>query len=251
MPQVPAAGHALRLLSYLAGRVEPVPAAQLARDLELPRSTTYHLLAELAEHSYVTHYPDERRWGLGVAAFELASGYQRQSPLQRLARPVLQRLVDETTHNGHLAVLHGRDVLYVVEERAPGRPLLVSDVGVRLPATTTASGLAMLAALPARQVTALYPDAASVVASAGSPATPSALRRELVAVRRRGHALESGSVTQGLASVALAVLDRTGQPLAAVALTYPEGTVTGPEELLVPLRRSVATIHRRLGSPAT
>ena len=58
-------------------------------------------------------------------------------------------------------------------------------------------------------------------------------------------------MTQGLASVALAVLDRTGQPLAAVALTYPEGTVTGPEELLVPLRRSVATIHRRLGTPAT
>ena len=51
----------------------------------------------------------------------------------------------QTTHNAHLAVLHGRDVLYVIEERAPGRPLLVTDVGVRLPATLTASGLAMLA----------------------------------------------------------------------------------------------------------
>ena len=38
------------------------------------------------------------------------------------------------THNAHLAVLHGRDVLYVVEERAAGRPPLVTDVGVRLPA---------------------------------------------------------------------------------------------------------------------
>lgn len=249
MPQVPAAGHALRLLSYLAGRVEPVPAAQLARDLDLPRSTTYHLLTELAAQAYVTHYPDDRRWGLGVAAFELASGYQRQSPLQRLTRPLLQRLVDETTHNGHLAVLHGRDVLYVVEERAPGRPLLISDVGVRLPATTTASGLAMLAALPPRQVTALYPDSSTLVDSAGAPTTPSALRRELVAVRRRGYAAEHGTVTEGLASVALAVLDRTGQPLASVALTYPEGTVDDVEELLGPLRRAVRTVHQRLGTP--
>ena len=52
-------------------------------------------------------------------------------------------------HSAHLAMLHGRDVLYVLEERAPGRPPLVTDVGVRLPAHLTASGRAILAALPA------------------------------------------------------------------------------------------------------
>ena len=68
-----------------------------------------------------------------------------------------------TTHNAHLAVLHGRDVLYVVEERAAGRPPLVTDVGVRLPAHLTASGLAMLAALPPAQVRALFPSRAAFV----------------------------------------------------------------------------------------
>ena len=62
-------------------------------------------------------------------------------------------------------MLHGRDVLYVVEERAPGRPPLVTDVGVRLPAHLTASGRAILAALPAAQVRALYPDADGVRAT--------------------------------------------------------------------------------------
>ena len=60
-------------------------------------------------------------------------------------------------HSAHLAVLHGHDLLYVVEERAPGRPSLVTDVGVRLPAHLTASGRAILAALPAAQVRALFP----------------------------------------------------------------------------------------------
>lgn len=118
-----------------------------------------------------------------------------------------------------------------------------------LPTTsTTASGLAMLAALPGRQVTALYPSAAELVARPGAPRTPSHLRRELVAVRRRGHAVEVGTVTAGLASVALPVLDRTDRPTAAVALTYPEGSVSDLESLLVPLRRAADALQARLNS---
>lgn len=218
MANATAAGHALRALTHLASRAEPIPAAHLARALGLPRSSTYHLLAVLIEHGYVVHYAEERTYGLGSAVHELGAGYQRQDPLQRLARPLVEQLVDTTTHNAHLAVLSGRDVLYVLEERAAGRPSLVTDVGVRLPATLTASGLAVLAALPRKQVTALYPSAAVMVDD--GPPTPSALRRELVDVRARGFALEVGSVSPELSSVAAAVLDRDRHPVAAVAVTF-------------------------------
>src|SRR6476469_2479965 len=147
MANVPAAGHALDVLTLLGRHVAPVPASAIARDLGLPRSTTYHLLGVLVDRGFVVHLPEERRYGLGVAAFELGSAYARQEPLRWIAGTVLSRLVDATTHNGHLAVLHGRDVLYVIEERAAGRPSLVTDVGVRLPAHLTASGRAMLADL--------------------------------------------------------------------------------------------------------
>ena len=122
------------------------------------------------------------------------------------------------THNAHLAVLSGRDVLYVIEDRAAGLPLLVTDVGVRLPATLTASGLPVLAALPRKQVTALYPSPSVMVD--GGPPTPSALRRELVDVRARGYAIEEGSIAADLSSVAAPILDRDHHPVASVALTY-------------------------------
>jgi DNA-binding IclR family transcriptional regulator len=82
------------LLQTLARQPGPVPAAALARDLGLPRSMTYHLLAELIAAGFVVHLPEERRYGLGVTAFEIGSAYLRQEPLARLARPVLARLVD-------------------------------------------------------------------------------------------------------------------------------------------------------------
>src|SRR6201747_1323933 len=117
----------------------------------------------MIEEGFVVHLPEEHRYGLGVAAFEVGSGYARQEPLQRIARRPLATLADRVGQSAHLAVLHGRDVLYVVEERAPGRPPLVTDVGVRLPAQLTASGRAILAALPAAQIRALFPDPSAFV----------------------------------------------------------------------------------------
>jgi DNA-binding IclR family transcriptional regulator len=150
--------------------------------------------------------------------------------LARAARPVLARLVDRVGESAHLAVLHGRDVLYVVEERAAGRPVLVTDVGVRLPAHLTAVGRSMLAALPRAQVRALYPSAAAFVDRTGrGPSTPTDLRRLLADEAARGWSEEDGHVTTAIASVAAAVRDGTGRPVAAVGVTFrteavPRGT---------------------------
>src|SRR3954452_22964958 len=192
----PAATHALKVLRLLARHAAPLPASAIARDLGLPRSSTYHLLAVLRDEGFVAHLPEQRRYGLGVAAFELGSAYERQESLRWIAQTVLTRLVSATTHNAHLAVLHGRDVLYVIEERAPNRPTLVTDVGVRLPAHLTASGLAMLAALSPQQLNALFPHRRYLTQrhDAG-PASLTQLRTHLAAARGNGYAEEDGFVT--------------------------------------------------------
>ncbi len=165
---MPAADQTLAILAHLAAQRGPVPAATIAQALGIPRSTVYHLLAVMQERGFVVHLPEERRYGLGIAAFELSSGFSRQQPLARLGRPLVAVLVDRLGESGHLAVLHGRDVLYLVEERAPRRPSLVTDVGVRLPAHLTATGRAMLAELPPAQLRALYPDRAAFAIAASA-----------------------------------------------------------------------------------
>ena len=140
MSQVPAATRTLMVLRFLASQPDPVPLERLASALDLPRSTAYHLVNAMIEQGFVTHIPEERRYCLGIAAFEVGIGYARQAPLQRIAHRPLAALVDRIGQSAHLAVPHGREVLYVLEERAPGRAPLVTDVGVRLPAHLTASG---------------------------------------------------------------------------------------------------------------
>ncbi|WP_431801620.1 IclR family transcriptional regulator [Microbacterium sp. bgisy203] len=222
-PQVPAADQTLRILSFLGRQRGPVAARTIAEQLGIPRSSVYHLLSAMAAHGFVVHLTDARRWGLGTAAFELAGGYTRQQPLARLGRPLVAALADATGQSAHLAVMSGRDVVYIVEERAPRRPALVSDVGVRLPAHLTATGRAMLAALPRAQVRALYPDAAAFADRTGrGPRRPAELRELLRVVRAEGYASEDGEVTLGFRSVGVAVRDHAGWPAAAIAVTWPD-----------------------------
>lgn len=224
-PKVPAADATIRVLTHLAARRAPVAASRVARDLDLPRSTVYDLLATLVRHGYVLHLAEDRRYALGPAAYELAAGYSRHDPLARVGRTAVARMVDAVGESGHLAVLHGRDALYLVEERARRRPSLVTDRGVRLPAHLTASGRAMLAALGSTQLRSLYPSRTPFERRTGAPSVTS--RPELVAalerVRADGVAWEEGEVSEGFVSVAAAVTDAAGWPVAGVALTWHEG----------------------------
>lgn len=240
------------MLRFLASQADPATLASIASAVGLPRSTAYHLLAVMAEEGFVVHLPDEHRYGLGVAAFEVGSGYTRQAPLQRIARRPLAALVDAVGHSAHLAVLHGRDVLYVLEERAPGRPPLVTDVGVRLPAHLTASGRAILAALAPNQVRALYPDRSAFADRHGAgPASPTALRALLTETRRRGYAFEDGEVTPGFASVAAVVLDHSGHPVAGVAVTFPSESAPDPAATIAAARRTADRLTVRIGGSVT
>jgi DNA-binding IclR family transcriptional regulator len=248
MSQVPAATRTLMVLRFLAAQPDPVPLERLATALDLPRSTAYHLVNAMIEQGFVTHIAEERRYCLGVAAFEVGIGYARQAPLQRIAHRPLAQLVDRIGHSAHLSVPHGRDVLYVLEERAPGRAPLVTDVGVRLPAHLTASGRAIMAALPASQVRALYPDRTAFVDRHGrGPQTLSALRSVLTETRRRGYATEDGEVTPGFASVAVAVLDHNGTPVAGIATTYATHEQLDLPMLVEAVSRTAGVVSRRIG----
>lgn len=218
---VPALRNGLAVLRVLARHAGPVSATVVARETGLPRSSTYHLLGELIRSGYVTHLPEERRYGLGIAAFELGSAYLRHDPLERLAGPILRALVDAQQHTAHLGILHGNESLYLIKERPRKPETIVTEVGVRLPAHLTASGRAMLGHLPRPQVRALFPRPAEFVRRTDrGPKHLGELRDLLARERRMGWAVEDGFVTADFASVAYPVLDHGGHPIAAISMTF-------------------------------
>ena len=235
MPEIPAARSTLAVLRYLAARNGPVPAATLARDLGIPRSSAYQLIAVMRDEGFLVHYPEDRTFGLSSFVAEIGTAALRSERLGMLARPLLERLVAEVPLPtvAHLAVLGGADVIYAARVQGFRAPTTVSRVGVRLPAHLTATGRAMLAQLSSAQVRAIYPtrDRLTRRNDAG-PATLGELDRLLADTRARGHAIEVGDITTEYASVGAAALDRHSYPVAAIGLTFRRDAIGEEWEML-------------------
>ncbi|MEO6942655.1 MAG: IclR family transcriptional regulator [Terrimesophilobacter sp.] len=238
MTAVPAARSTLRIIRYLAGHSGPVRAATMSRDLALPRSSIYHLLRVLLDEGFIVHSPEHQGYALAPLLGEIGSSVLASHALARLAVPVLERLVAETRLPvvAHLGVLQHADVVYASKVAAARAPAVVTSIGVRLPAHLTATGRAMLAALPRAQFEAIYSgrhdDVSGPVTGAGrhdgalplrtshGPGSVSALEQLLAETRDRGWAREDGDIDLAYASVAAAVLDHNDYPAAAVGLTF-------------------------------
>ena len=232
MSDVPAARQTLQIVKYLAAHGGPVRATTVCRDLGLPRSTTYHLLAVLQDEGFLVHSPENQTYALSAFVADLGSSVLGANALATFAQPLLERLVAETGLPvvAHLGLLNHGDVVYALRISAARAPAVVTSIGVRLPAHLTATGRAMLAALAPAQVTAIYPDAAALVSRTGlGPKTRAQLHRILGEARDHGYALEDGEITLEYAAVAAAALDHNGYPAASVGLTFRGAHVDTPQ----------------------
>ncbi|WP_205783833.1 helix-turn-helix domain-containing protein [Microbacterium sp. 10M-3C3] len=62
------------MLRLLAERTAPVPAATLARELGVPRSSLYQLARAMMDEGFLVHYPEERAYGLSSLVSEIGAG---------------------------------------------------------------------------------------------------------------------------------------------------------------------------------
>lgn len=241
MSKVPAATHTLAILRLLMTTDAPISAARIAAQLRLPRSTTYQLLKVMVDAGFVMHLKSHRTYGLGAAAYSLAQAYSTQQPLVRASTRHAQALAKLAGGSAHVSRLSsGMEVLYVLEERSATAVSLITDVGVRLAAERTASGRAMLAALPDAELKAR-------VDAAGLGRQWQKIHTMMQQVRSRGWAEETEEVSVGQSSIAAAVLDHTGRPAAALAVTFTPGVgVDKHAELVAETCRRAQQVHTTL-----
>ena len=241
MSKVPAATHTLAILRLLMTTDAPISAARIATQLRLPRSTTYQLLKVMVDAGFVMHLKSHRTYGLGAAAYSLAQAYSTQQPLVRASTRHAQALAKLAGGSAHVSRLSsGMEVLYVLEERSAAAVSLITDVGVRLAAERTASGRAMLAALPDAELKAR-------VDAAGLGRQWQRIHTMVQQVRLRGWAEETEEVSVGQSSIAAAVLDHTGRPAAALAVTFTPGVgVDKHAELVMETCRRAQQVHTTL-----
>lgn len=242
----------LRILQYLAQHQRPVLASAIARDCGLPRSSTYRLLHVMAEERFVTYYPDDGRWGLGLAAYELGTGYLLSDPLSRQAAGILVRLAAETGAFTAIGVLDGTDVV-VSRTHIPDTAWADVQSGGRYPAHLTAMGRAILLGRDDIELTALYGDRKLVQLAGRGPTTLAELVDELEEARAVGYAASLNDLEDGITAYAAPVQSAPGRVIAALTAGFLGDPPSGLEleNVLAALLAGAAELSARLGYRTT
>jgi len=214
---VPAVSRALALLERLAVAREPMSLARLAADLALPKSSVHGLCNTLVSFGYLRRQPDGA-FLIGPRVMGLAEAFVSGTDVAQEFNALWADSGLAPEETVVLSVLTGGDALYV-GVRNSARPLgLAFTVGMRLPAYLSGSGKAMLSLMAPDDVRQLYPGGLQTRLTRKGLRDVDALLKELALTRRRGYSIDDEAVREGVYSFGAAVLDASGEAVAAVAV---------------------------------
>lgn len=221
----------------------PATLGQLACQTGIAKSTVHRVCSVMAERGWVARDPVTSCFALGPRIAWLA----RATPASALIssfRVVAEELVARHNETTCLAVLDGRDSVFIAKEETTHPVRLMTAIGSRLPAFAAASGRVMLADLPDAAITAMYAGL-ELVTPTGVALTLDGLLERLRRVRARGFAENIDETALGLHCVA-APIGPPGRVAAALTICVPSGRMTHKRnEVLV---EAVIAGARRLAS---
>jgi DNA-binding IclR family transcriptional regulator len=220
--------RALDILKLLGTEPE-MRVTDLARRLEVHKSTAFRLLSTLQEHGLVEQNPTTEKYRLGYGLVRLASAVVGEIDLARASRPVLEELANRTSETVNLAILQGDQVINIDQIAAPNLVVNVNWVGKQTPLHCTSNGKVLLAFLPEAERIRLL-DQPLQRFTPRTITDVKTLEKQLARVRDEGWAFTLEELEVGLNAVAAPVCGTDGLVRAAVSVAGPSYRVT-PQRL--------------------
>jgi IclR family transcriptional regulator, KDG regulon repressor len=219
--------NAARLLKEFGTAEGSLGVTELARRLGLGKSTVHRLLATLTAERILEHDQATGTYRLGLMMWELGARVSVHRVLHDAATTVIEELRNATKETVQVAVLDGREVVYVERLESPHTLRIFGRVGHRNSAHCTSTGKVLLAHLPERRLALLLEGWQPERKTDATVCDPAQLRAELDRVRAQGWAENIGESELGVASVAAPVRNARGEVIAAVSVAGPVMRVNG------------------------
>lgn len=214
--------RALTILDAFLGNDRLLTLSELARRVELPKSTTFRLVNQLIDSKYLDRVG--RHYRLSSHLFELGNSVEAslQGCLREVAAPHMAALFQHVEFGANLAVLEGSSIIYLDRIRGPRLPNVRGRIGARVPALTTALGKVMLA----HSSRELIVETLNKSWPRSTPYTvmrPDLMVGQIRQAREDGVAFDREESLLGLTCVAAPILGPDGSPVGAISACGPAG----------------------------
>ncbi|NLX06669.1 MAG: IclR family transcriptional regulator [Phycisphaerae bacterium] len=212
----------LQLLEYIAEQERPVRLTEMARLLEVEKSSAYRLVNTLATRGYVRQEPESSGYLLDERVFDLAGRLAGRRRLGDLARRHLVCLARETGETAHLGVLGDRAVVLVDHEFGSHAVGVTSRSGSSEPLYCTALGKALLAGMTEDELRTAVRSETLKRHTERTVTTYGQLAEETGSVMRTGLARDWEEYRAGVRCLASPVFDFRSRIIGAIGISGPK-----------------------------
>ncbi len=236
---------ALKILELFSPEEPVLGVSEIGRRLGVHKSNVSRLVAALQDEGFLAR-TENGRYRLGLRLYVMGASITHSHALYEAALAELSEVRIATGESAHLAVLVDTEVVHL--ERLRSDYLMKSRMAARSrpPPHASSTGKALLAYASK--------DTCERVIARGlrryTPRTltdPEAFRAELATVRSRGYAVDREEFLRGIASLAVPIVARDRQTVAAIAVVAPSDRLLGRhmEDTLRVLQDVAARIARQ------
>jgi len=240
--------RAIAILDCFSATHPQLGVREIARQLDLSRSTVGRLVATLCAAGVLSQDPATRRYMMGPKVLTWSAVYTSGLDIRDKARPALEELHRLTQETVNLYLLDGNERVCLDFIESPQRVRVVVQRGERMPLHAGSAGKAILAFLPPERVQ-------QILAKPLERMTPNTitnrrkLLKELATIRAQGFAVSHGERFSDALGLAAPIFDANGKVVAALNVAGPVMRFTDADiQKLAPKMMQLAMhISRALG----
>lgn len=240
---------ALRLLDALGEQPGTLGVSELARQLEIDKSSVSRMLRTLEVAGYVEQDPVSQRYSLGLRMGILGHKALRRMDLRTAARSFLDALAEATGECSHIAILADQRAFYI-DQAAPARGVIVdAPIGTLAPVYCTALGKSLLAFQPQSVQDDIIAGIQFEPYTRRTITDAEALRRHLATVQAAGVAFDDEEFSIGVRCLAAPIFRYDGNVCGAIGVSGPSPRVTDArlQEWEVLVKSMARDLSGRLG----
>lgn len=237
------------MLEMLATSHRGLTSSEIARNLDLPRSSVHYVLLTLERCGYLYRGGERGRYVFTPKLFELANSTLERLRIRDIAHPALRKLGEEAKLTVHMAIIDQNEAV-IIDKVEPRDHHLATWIGKRMPLHCTGTGKALIAFMP-QDVTDRIIANGLIRYNDNTIVSPRKFREELAKIRTNGYALDDEEETVGLRCIGAPILDPESQPVAAVSVagTIHQITPENLKELVDAVRRAATRISEEVARP--
>lgn len=244
---IPNLRNACRILKVLGRHPDGLKAADLARDLKIPVTTTLRIMTTLCLEGFARKV--DGRFELGPVLIQLGNAALAGTEIRDLALPLLQKLTDVTDETSHLAIPCDDRALIVAVQDSPHPLRAASRPGFLAELHCSSTGKVFLAYLHRARIAEVLAGYTPTKRMPATQTTPAEIKKEAELTYKRGFSLDDEEFNPGVRCLAAPVFGPDGTVVAAIGITAATVRFTEKRipEMSTKVRAIAAELSRLMG----